>query len=84
MTRTEVKTRLALRKALRDKIADAITALLDGGVKSYKIGNEELTKFDLPTLLDRLKELEDEIDELETLANGGRARKAYAVVPRDR
>ena len=45
--KTELKARLEFWKSALEKLREAYLALLDGGVKSYKIGNEELTRLDL-------------------------------------
>ena len=66
-----------------EKLREAYLALLDGGVKSYKIGNEELTRLDLVSLQKRIEEAEKKVDELEALLNGGASGRAYAVVPMD-
>ena len=42
-SKTELRARLAFWKSALEKLQEAYIALLDGGVKSYKIGNEELT-----------------------------------------
>lgn len=66
-----------------DKKREAYLALLDGGVKSYQIDNRSLTRFDLDTLSDEIREDEKRIDELNALIEGKRPRKAYGIVPRD-
>ena len=63
------------------KLQEAYLALLDGGVKSYKIGNEELTRLDLVSLMKRIEEAEKKVDELEALLESGHARRAFAVTP---
>lgn len=83
MNRTELNARLAFWREALCKLREAYLALLDGGVKSYKIGNEELTRLDLTSLQKRIDEAEKKVDELEALLNGGHARRAYAVVPQD-
>lgn len=81
--RTELKARLAFWKSALKKLREAYLALLDSGVKSYKIGNEELTRLDLTTLQKRIEEAEARVDELTALVNGGSSRRAYSVVPMD-
>lgn len=83
MNKTELNARLAFWREALSKLREAYLALLDGGVKSYKIGNEELTRLDLSSLQKRIDEAEKKVDELEALQNGGHARRAYAVVPQD-
>ena len=82
-SKTELRTRLAFWKSALEKLQEAYLALLDGGVKSYKIGNEELTRLDLVSLMKRIEEAEKKVDELEALASGGNRRKAVGVIPRD-
>ncbi len=81
--KTEILARLAFWRSALEKLRDAYIALLDGGAKSYKLGSEELTHLDLASLAKRIEEAEAKVDELTTLANGGHARCAFAVVPRD-
>lgn len=81
--KTELKARLEFWRSALDKLREAYLALLDGGVKSYKIGNEELTRLDLVSLQKRIQEAEKRVDELEALLQSGHTRRAYAVVPMD-
>ena len=81
--KTELRARLEFWKSALEKLREAYLALLDGGVKSYKIGNEELTRLDLVSLQKRIEEAEKKVDELEALLNGGASGRAYAVVPMD-
>lgn len=59
--------------------------MLDGGVQSYGIGSRNLARYntDLSAIRAAIKELEDEIAELEGVLEGRRPRKAVGVVPRD-
>ncbi|MCD8201264.1 MAG: hypothetical protein LUD47_04265 [Clostridia bacterium] len=82
-TREELKIRLKFRKEALNKLRTAYLALVEGGVKSYTIDDRTLTRFDLDSLLGEIKDLEDEVDELEALLNGRKARKAFGVLPRD-
>ena len=82
-SKTELKNRLAFWQSALEKLQKAYLTLLDGGVKSYKIGNEELTRLDLTTLEKRIEEAEAKVDELSVLVNGGRSRRAYSVVSMD-
>lgn len=81
--RTEIKARLEFWREALTKLRKAYLALLDGGVKSYSIDDRTLTRFDLPELQDKIEEAERKVDELEALLNGGRARKSFAILPRD-
>lgn len=80
---TELKARLTFWRNALEKLREAYLALLDGGVKSYKIGNEELTRLDLVSLQKRIEDAEEKVDELEALLDSGHARRAYAVTPMD-
>lgn len=81
--RTEIKARLAFWREALAKLRKAYLALLDGGVKSYSIDDRKLTRFDLPELQSKIEEAEHKVDELESMLNGGRARKSFAILPRD-
>lgn len=81
--RKQILEKLEFRYCLLEKTKEAYLALLDGGVQSYSIGSRSLTKFDLPDLWDKIKEYEDEIEELESMLEGGAKRKSVGVVPRD-
>lgn len=81
--RTEIKARLAFWQEALAKLRKAYLALLDGGVKSYSIDDKKLTRFDLPELQSKIEDAERKVDELESVLNGGRARKSFAVLPRD-
>ena len=82
-TKVEIEKRLVWRKETLDELQAAYTALVKGGVKSYRIHNRELTRFDLPNLMDEIRKMEAEIDALEALLADKRPRKAVAVVIRD-
>lgn len=83
MTVTEIKARITFRKTALEKLYAAYLALVEGGVKSYRIDDRELSKFDVPKLKGEIEAMEAEIDELEALLNGKRPRKAFGIVPRD-
>lgn len=80
---TELRARLEFWRSALEKLREAYLYLLDGGVKSYKLGNEELTRLDLTALQRRIEEAEKKVDELEALAEGGKGRRAFSVVPMD-
>lgn len=82
-SRTEIQTRLVFWRSALDKLRDAYLALLDGGVKSYKIGNEELTRLDLVSLMKRIDEAEKKVDELEAMLEDRKPRRAFFVSPSD-
>lgn len=83
MDKTEIRARLEFRKKALSRLRKAYIALLDGGVKSYTIDDRQLTRFDLPDLENAIKQMENEVDELETQLKGRRPRKAFGIVPRD-
>ena len=80
---TEIRERLEFWRASLRSLRKAYLALLDGGAKSYRLGSQELTRLDLTSRAKRIEEAEKRVDELETLAGGGRARRAFGVVPMD-
>lgn len=53
------------------------------GAQSYSLGSRSLTRGNLADIRAMINQLEDEIAELENIANRKRPRKAFAVVPRD-
>lgn len=59
--------------------------MLSGGVQSYGIGSRNLTRYntDLAAIRDTIKELKQEIAELEAELAGDKPRRAVGVVPRD-
>lgn len=59
--------------------------MLSGGVQSYSIGSRNLTRYntDLSAIRDTIKQLKQEIAELEAELAGGKPRRAVGVVPRD-
>lgn len=82
-SKTILEKRLTFRTKALEKLYDAYTALVDGGVKSYMIDDRQLTRFDLPALSEEIKTMESEIDELEAELAGKKRRKAFGVIPRD-
>lgn len=80
---TELKARLEFWKNALSKLRAAYLALVDGGVKSYTIDDRQLTRFDLPSLKDEIKEAEKKVDELTALLSNKKPRKAFGVIPRD-
>lgn len=80
---TELRARLEFWQDALKKLREAYLALLDGGVKSYRIDNRELTLFDLPELQEKIEEAEKKVDELTAALDGQKPRRAFAVIPRD-
>lgn len=81
--KVEIRARLEFRREALKELRKAYLALLDGGVKSYSLENRSLTRFDLPDLKKAIEDMEEEIDELETLLEGRKSRRAFAVIPQD-
>ena len=79
----ELRARLDFWQKALEKLRAAYLKLLDGGVKSYRIDDRELTRFDLPTLQEEIEAAEKKVDELTALLEGQKPRRAVAVIPRD-
>lgn len=79
----ELRARLDFWQKALEKLRAAYLKLLDGGVKSYRIDDRELTRFDLPKLQEEIEAAEKKVDELMALLEGQRPRRAVAVIPRD-
>ncbi|MCI8810408.1 MAG: hypothetical protein HFF84_09840 [Oscillibacter sp.] len=79
----ELRARLDFWKKALEKLRMAYLKLLDGGVKSYRIDDRELTRFDLPKLQEEIEAAEKKVDELTALLEGQKPRRAVAVIPRD-
>ena len=83
MTKETLKKYLDKWRSQLDRLMDAYIALAEGGVKSYKIDDRELTRFDIPTLRKAIDEAEKKIAALEAELEGQKPRRAFAVLPRD-
>lgn len=72
-----MKTRLALYYKQEEK-------MLTDGVQSYGIGSRNLTRYnaDLADIRKAIKELKDDIKELEGLISGSKSRRVVSVIPR--
>lgn len=79
----ELRARLDFWQKALEKLRTAYLKLLDGGVKSYRIDDWELTRFDLPKLQNEIEAAEARVDELTALLEGHKPRRAVAVIPRD-
>ena len=79
----ELRARLDFWQKALEKLRAAYLKLLDGGVKSYRIDDRELTRFDLPKLQEEIEAAEKKVDELTALLEGQKPRRAIAVIPRD-
>lgn len=83
MDKVEIKARLEFWKSTLQSLRAAYLALVDGRVKSYRINDRELTRFDLGSLKSEIEAAEKKVDELTALLNGGRPRRAFGILPRD-
>lgn len=81
--KTELRARLAFRQEALKEAREGYLELMKGGVKSYTIAGRSLTKLDLPQLEASIRELEKEIDSLESQLAGNRRRRSVGVIPRD-
>ena len=82
--RKAIQDRLEFRRTVLKQLYEAYKKISSGAVKSYMIDDRQLTHYDLPDLWRRIKDMENEIDELEEQLAGGARRKAFAVVPKSR
>ena len=79
----ELRARLDFWQKALEKLRTAYLKLLDGGVKSYRIDDRELTRFDLPKLQEEIEAVEKKVDELTAMLEGQKLRRAVGVIPRD-
>ena len=77
-----VKEKIEKKKARLQMYYAAEEAIL-GGAQSYSMGSRTLTRASLSEIKGMISSLEEEIDALEKQMNGRKARKAFAVIPRD-
>ena len=85
MNKAEIEKRIAGK---RERLACYLARekeMLSGGVQSYGVGTRNLARYntDLSTVQKAIKELENEIKELEALITKQKPRRAVGVVPRD-
>lgn len=83
--RERLKQELTEKKERRKLYLDRERVMLTGGVQSYGIGSRNLARYntDLAQIRAAIKELTNEIDELEALLEGGSIRKRVGLVYRD-
>lgn len=79
----ELRARLDFWQKALEQLRTAYLKLLNGGVKSYRLEDRELTHFDLPKLQDEIEAAEKKVDELAALLEGQQPRRAWGVIPRD-
>lgn len=83
MKKEIIEERLAFWKDVYEKYQKAYIALIEGGVKYYMIDDRQLSRFEITDVQEMIEKAEKKIDEYEALLNGRKARKAFAVVPRE-
>lgn len=76
-----IEKKLAFRRRMLDRLYEAYEAIVSGRVKSYTIDDRQLTNIDIDDIAAEIRKLEEEIDELEALLDGGGRRKAVGVIP---
>lgn len=83
MDKIELRARLDFWTDALKELRKAYLALVKGGVKSYRINNRELTRFDIPQLQDEIANAERKVDELSAQLDNRQPRRAFGVLPRD-
>lgn len=80
-----LKQELTEKRERRQLYLQRERVMLTGGVQSYGIGSRNLARYntDLAQIRAAIKELTDEIDELEALLEGQSIRKRVGLVFRD-
>ena len=80
-----LKQQIQEKRERRQLYLDRERVMLTGGVQSYGIGSRNLARYntDLAQIRAAIKELTDEIDELEALLQGESIRKRVGLVFRD-
>ncbi len=82
-SRKEMEIRRDFWNTALTKMREAYLMLIDGGVKSYSLEGRILTALDIPDLLKQIETAESKVDELTSMLSGGKARRAFGVIPRD-
>ena len=85
MKRERLEADLAEKRERRRLYIEREKTMLTGGVQSYGIGSRNLARYqtDLAQIRAALKELTDEIKEIEAQLDGGAKRKRVALVYRE-
>ncbi len=85
MDKEKIESQLKKKKTRLELYYKREEEMLDRGVQSYGQGTRNLTRYntDLSTIRAAIKELEEEIQNLEGQLNGRTKRKAVAAVIRD-
>ena len=76
-----IEKKLAFRRRMLDRLYETYEAIVSGRVKSYMIDDRQLTNIDIDDIAAEIRKLEEEIEELEALLDGGGRRKAVGVIP---
>jgi len=74
-------TRLERTQERLNAYYDAELAVLSG--QSYRIGSREMTRADLGVIRQTISDLENQIDELQSIKDGRERRAAFRIIPRD-
>ena len=80
ITKQDAKNMVEYYTALITELTKAKLQLVQGGVKSYTIGDRSLTRFDLDKLGKEIEHALLKKAEYEAILNGRRARKAFGVI----
>lgn len=83
MTRETIQKMLEYWNEQLRALMDAYLALAKGQVKSYEIDDRSLTRLDLPSLKKAINDAEGKVAQYETMLNGKKPRRAFAIVHRD-
>lgn len=67
-----------------DQLMQAQTALTNGGVKSYTVGELQLTRFDLGTISKQINEAIIKQAEYDAILHGKPVRAVVGIVPTDK
>lgn len=67
-----------------DQLIQAQTALTKGGVKSYTIGDRQITKFDLSRLSQEIDDAVEKQSYYDNLLHGRATRNMVGIVPTDK
>lgn len=78
------QTELETKRKRLNLYLDMEEKMLTGSPQAYSIGSRSKTNYSMSPdqLRTAIKQLEEEVEELENLLNGNRSRKCVGVVPR--
>ncbi|MCR4436171.1 MAG: DUF6148 family protein [Clostridiales bacterium] len=76
-----INDRLEKAKARLDAYYEAELAALSG--QEYQMGSRRLTRADLAEIRQAIKDLENQVEQLQAMVNGQGPRKSYRITPRD-